>query len=280
MYDNYGFYFADSVDRKKYDVDVGLTFYLTLENNKYVIFHKRNFKKVVTENLQPGMSFITERQNINLQIDENYFIYWLTYYQRNLKKAIIKATELEHLETFSPLFEKFWLKLKLREFLEVEGNYPNFEDILQAAKYADLNQTVSFVLALATLYGDWNLVEDYEDVYLSNVLIRFPFDGALSEYQELILNLEDVLARNKIYNSLTYTKKGEFIWNITDIDLLKIMWEFLVYEKVKDFFQSIDPILPIFEQKKDTLKKQLFNDLRIDLDNFKLTEIKGMNLTY
>ena len=75
MYDNYGFYFTDSVDRKKYDADVGLTFYLTLENNKYVIFHKRNFKKLITEDLQPGMSFVTERQNIDFQIDENYFIY-------------------------------------------------------------------------------------------------------------------------------------------------------------------------------------------------------------
>ena len=280
MFDKYGFYFTEQVNSKKYDIDVWLSFFLTVENNKYIVFHKRNFKKMLTENLQSGMSFITERINIDFKFDEKYFIYGLTYYQRNLKQAIIKSSDLDSLETFSPLFEKFWLNLKLREFLEIDWNYPVFEEILDLVKFADINQVISVILALATLYGDWNLVEDYEDVYLSNVVIRFPFDGALAEYQDMILSLEDILAKNKIYNSLIYTKKGEFIWNITDVDLLKIMWEFLVFEKVKDFFQSEEKILPVFEKKKENLKKQLFNDLRVKLDDFKFTEIKWISLNY
>lgn len=280
MFDKYGFYYTEEFDKKKYDVDVGLTFFLTLSNNKYVVFHKRNFKKVETGNLQSWMSFVTERVRVDFKFDEEFFIYGLTYYQKNLKQAIIKSSDLESLETFSPLYEKFWLNLKLRDYLHIDGNYPPFEEILQKVKFANLNQAVSFILALATLYWDWNLVEDYEDVYLSNVLLKFPFDWVLAEYQDLILSLEDILTNNKIYNNLIYTKKWEFIWNITDVDLLKIMWEFLVNDKVKNFFNSEEVILPIFEKKKDTFKKQLFNDLRINLDDFKLTEIKWIKISY
>ena len=147
-------------------------------------------------------------------------------------------------------------------------------------KFANIHQAISFVLGLATLYWDWNLVEEQDDIYLSNVLIKFPFDWALSEYQELILSIEDVLAKNKIYNSLIYTKKWEFIWNISDVDLLKIMWEFLSFDKVKDFFQIYESISPIYEKKFENLKNQLFNDLRIKLNKFKLTEIKKNQLSY
>jgi len=280
MFDKYWFYFTEKVDNKKYDVDVGLSFFLVLENNKYVVFHKRNFKKLLTENLQTWMSFVTERLNLDFEFNEKYFIYGLVYYQRNLKKAIIKTWDLEALEMFSSLFEKFWLKLKLREFLEIEWNYPSLEEMLNEIKFANIHQAISFVLGLATLYWDWNLVEEQDNIYLSNVLIKFPFDWALSEYQELILSIEDVLAKNKIYNSLIYTKKWEFIWNISDVDLLKIMWEFLSFDKVKDFFQIYESISPIYEKKFENLKNQLFNDLRIKLNKFKLTEIKKIQLSY
>ena len=280
MFDKYWFYFTEKVNNKKYDVDVGVSFFLVLENNKYVVFHKRNFKKLLTENLQTWMSFVTERLNLDFEFNEKYFIYGLVYYQRNLKKAIIKTWDLEALEMFSSLFEKFWLKLKLREFLEIEWNYPSLEEMLNEIKFANIHQAISFVLGLATLYWDWNLVEEQDDIYLSNVLIKFPFDWALSEYQELILSIEDVLAKNKIYNSLIYTKKWEFIWNISDVDLLKIMWEFLSFDKVKDFFQIYESISPIYEKKFENLKNQLFNDLRIKLNKFKLTEIKKIQLSY
>ena len=56
------------------------------------------------------------------------------------------------------------------------------------------------------------------------------------------------------------------------------MGEFLASEKVKDFFQIDEPILPIFSKKLPTLAKQLDTDLRVKLDKFKLTEIEGVKL--
>ena len=276
-FDKYGFLFTKEISQNKYFVDVGCSSVLELDEKEYVIFHKRKFHKIPTSKLQSQMSFVTQRQRIDFQFDEKFYIYWLAYYQRNLKQAHFKGGDLEQLEIYQDLFEKFSLKLKLRHYLEIHGDYPSFEEIYQLVKNANLNQAISFVLALATIYGDWNLVEE-DDIYLSNVLIQFPFDASLSEYQDMIFALEDILVKNKIYNFLTYTKKGDFIWNIKDVDLLKIMGEFLASEKVADFFQVDEKILPIFEKKLPTLVKQLDTDLRIKLDEFKLTLIEWVRL--
>ena len=199
MFDKYGFYYTENVSKTKYSVDVWLSYFLNMENNKYVVFHKRNFEKVETAKLQKNMAFLTQREKIDFKFDEAFFVYWLTYYQRNLKQAHFKWWDIEQLEIYGSLFEKFWLKLKLRNYLEIHGNYLIIEELSDKLKFADLNQAISFVLALATIYWDWNIVET-DDVYLSNVLIRFPFDSSLASFQNIILSLEDVLVKNKIYN--------------------------------------------------------------------------------
>jgi len=278
MFDKYGFYYTDHISENKYLLDVGASRLLELENNNYVVFHKRKFQKISTQKLQAKMSLVTQLVNINFELDEKFFVYWLVYYQRNLRQAHFKWWDLEQLETYQGLFENFGLHLKLRHYLEIYWDYPGLEEIYNEVKYANINQAISFLLALATIYGDWNLVEEPEDVYLSNVLIKFPFDASLTEFQDMIFALEDVLVQNKIYNFLTYSKKWDFIWNIKDFDLLKIMGEFLASEKVKDFFQIDESILPIFVKKLPTLAKQLDTDLRVNLDEFKLTEIEWIKL--
>ncbi len=278
MWDKNDFYYLEKIDDKEYNLDIWASSFLTISNNKYVVFHKRNFKKVEANKLQKWFSLITRIQDIDFVFSEEFFIYGLTYYQRNLKLAHFKWGDLDTLETYSDLFEKFWLKLKLRKYLEIHWDYLPLEELALKIKYADLNQVISFILALATIYWDWNLIEENDNLYLNNVLIKFPFDSSLADFQQMIFDLEDVLINNKLYNSLVYTKKGEFIWNIKDFDLLKIFWNFLIFEKVKDFFQVYDEIKPIYELKLSWLKNQLFTDLRVKLDKFKLTEIEWIQI--
>lgn len=279
MWDKNWFYYTKNINSTKYFLDVWASIYLEIENNEYIIFFKRHFKKITAWNLQNQMALITQSQQINFNLDENFFVYWLTYYQRNLKLAHFKWGDIEQLEIYSDLFKNFNLELKLRHYLEIHGNYPTLEELKTITKDANLNQAISFILALATIYWEWNFVEE-DDIYLSNVLIRFPFDGTLADYQEIILNLEDVLLKNKIYNYLTYTKKWDFIWNIKDFNLLEVMWEFLTNNKVKCFFQIDEPIKPIFSKKLNILKEQLNNDLEIKIDNFKLTQIEGIKIKF
>jgi len=280
MWDKNWFYYTKNINSTGYFLDVWTSTYLEIENNEYITFFKRYFEKTSAEDLQNQMALITQSQQIDFNLDENFFVYWLTYYQRNLKLAHFKWGDIKKLEIYSDFFRKFNLELKLRHYLEIHGNYPTLEELKTITKDANLNQTVSFILALAIIYWKWHFVEEEDDVYLSNVLIRFPFDGTLADYQEIVLNLEDVLLKNKIYNYLTYTKKWEFIWNIKDFNLLEVMWGFLANNKVRFFFQLDEPIKPIFSKKLDTLKEQLNNDLRIKIDNFKLTQIEGIKIKF
>ncbi len=279
MIDKNWFYFANWKSDLTYLVDVWTTKFLKIENYNYIVFHKRKFFKKKAQDLQKWMSLLTSTTDFVYKFDKQYYVYGLTYYQRNLKYAYIKWWNIDFIENYSKLLKKFWLKLKVGKYLEIIWNYDSLEKISYNIKNININQAISFVLALATLYWDWNIVEQ-DDIYISNVVITFPFDSVLSEYQNIIFNVEDVLIKNHFYNSLTYTKKWNFIWNIKDYDLLSIMWTFLVYDEVKDFFQIEQWIKPIFYKKKDSLKKQLVTDLRIEIDNFKFTEIESLQLDF
>jgi len=280
MFDKYGFYYLKELWFKKYILDIGASLNLDLPQNEYVVFHKRRFFKKNTNELQKNMALVTESCNLSFSFDEQAFKYWLTYYQRNWKNAFIKGWDFDELELYQSLYKSFWLDLKLRKYLEIVWEYENIESILNNTMYFNLSQAISFLLALATIYGDWNLVEDENDVYLSNILIKFPFDSSLSEYQNIILNIEDVLLKNKLYNKLTLTKKQDFIWNIYDRDLLKIMWEAILHPKLKDFYNVDEKVLPLFEKKIENLKWQLNTDLRINLDDFKLVEIEKVQASF
>lgn len=279
MFDKCWFYFTKQTWLEKYELDIWLSKNLIIQDNEYVVFTKNNFRKVKSWKLQKWMNLLTESKEINFSFDKNFFIYWLVYYQRNLNQAIIKSDDIEILEMFENLFKNFWLELKLRKFIEIHWNYPNIEEITNLSKYADLNQAISFLLALAVLNGDWNLIEDKENIFLWNIVIKFPFDWAISEYKELIFNIEDILIENKIYNKIHFTKKNEIIWTIKDFDLLEVFWKAIFeIKELRNFFQLVNKVKTIFSKDLEILKKQLNTDLRINLDRFKLTEVEKISL--
>jgi len=93
---------------------------LVVENNEYIIFHKRHFKKLSANELQKNMQILTQSKKIDdFQIDETYFKYALTYYQRQKNKAYIKNVRIEEKKVYESLFESFGLKLRFIEYLEV-----------------------------------------------------------------------------------------------------------------------------------------------------------------
>jgi len=280
MFNNYWFYKTWEWDKKYFQLDIWASYNLKLQNNKYLIFHKRKFKKKVINQLQKWMWLITERQNINFHFDTNFFINWLCYYQRNLKNAFIKNWNINDLDLYNDLYNSFWLNLKYRKYLEIYWNYKSIENIKNEVKQANLNQAISFILALSIIYWNWNIIEEWEKIYLWSILLNFPFDNTLVEFQDIIFKIEDILLQNKIYNKLTYTKKQNFIWNIQDVDLLEILWKAVLLDWIKDFFQLEDKLEPLFNTKIESLQKQLDNDLRITLNNFKITEIEWMSIDF
>jgi len=248
---------------------------LEIDNNEYVVFQKKRFYKKNGKELWKNIALVCKKNNdLKFNFDKEFFKYGLSYYQKNTKSAIIKWWSLEQLELFQPLFKSFDLDLKLRENLEIVGDYPNIEEISMLMENANIDQVISFLLALAVVYGEWNLVDEVDDAYLWNILIKFPFDAWLGEYMNLIFSLEDKLLKNGFYNKLTFTKKQHFIFNIYDVDLLKIMWESVLIPWINNFFQINEVLIPFYTKKEKELKKQLDIDLRIDLDSFKLVEIE------
>jgi len=279
MFDKLGFFVQKEIcSKSKYQIDIWTSYNLIANNNEYIIFHKRRFYKITTNKLQKGMALITESKDINFNLNEDFLVYWLVYYQRNLKSAHIKWWHIEELELYKDLFKSFWLELKLRKYLEIRWNYPSIETISQFIKHINLDQAISFLLGMSIIYGNWNIIEEQDNIYLWNILIKAPFDSILSEFQQIIFSIEDILIKNKIYNKLTYTKKWYFIWNINDYDLLKIFWQIILHSKLKNIFQLDKKLEVIFSKQLPILSKQLFNDLRINLNNFKLTEIQWINL--
>jgi len=281
MFDKNWFYYTKNISKNTYNIDIWLSTNLVVENNEYIIFHKRHFKKLSANELQKNMQILTQSKKIeNFQLDETYFKYALTYYQRQKNKAYLKNIGIEEKQIYENLFESFDLKLRFIEYLEVLWNYENIETIQENFKTANIKQALSFLLWLASVYGEWNLVEEKDDVYLWNILIKFPFDWSLWEYQNIIIKLEDILVNNYFYNNISFTKNQDFIINIKDKDLLSIFWEAIAKWKLADFFQTQEPIKPFFDKNIKMLSKQLDQDLRIKLDNFKLTEIKGISLEF
>ena len=281
MFDKYWFYFLKETGFQKYQLDIWASINLELWKKEYVVFHKKRFFRKNTNELGKQMALLTESKDFNFDFDKVFFIYWLAYYQKNWKDAIIKWWDIDELELYQQLYNDFDLQLKLRKNLQIVWNYKTIEDIKNNAIYMDLNQAISFLLALATIYWNWNIVEENWELLLSNIEIRFPFDWSLVEYQEIIFQIEDILIKNWIYNKLSINKKQEFIWNIYDFDLLIIFAKSIQKVKaLKDFFQVEWEIKTIFEKKLDTLKKQLDTDLRIKLDKFKLTEIEKVIKSY
>jgi len=281
MFDKNWFYYTKNISENTYNIDIWLSTNLVVVNNEYIIFHKRHFKKLSANELQKNMQILTQSKKIdNFQLDEKFFKYSLIYYQRQKNKAYLKNMWIEEKEIYENLFESFGLKLRFIEYLEILWDYENIENIQENFKNANLNQALSFLLWLASVYWEWNLVEEKDDVYLWNILIKFPFDWSLWEYQDIIINLEDILINNQFYNSITFTKNQDFIINIKDKDLLEIFWEAISKWKLADFFQTQEPIRPFFNKNLKILSKQLDQDLRIKLDNFKLTEIKGISLEF
>ena len=281
MFDKNWFYYTKNISENTYNIDIWLSTNLVVVNNEYIIFHKRHFKKLSANELQKNMQILTQSKKIdNFQLDEKFFKYSLIYYQRQKNKAYLKNMWIEEKEIYENLFESFGLKLRFIEYLEILWNYEDIETIQENFKTANLNQALSFLLWLASVYWEWNLVEEKDDVYLWNILVKFPFDWSLWEYQDIIINLEDILIKNQFYNNITFTKNQDFIINIKDKDLLEIFWEAISKWKLADFFQTQEPIRPFFNKNLKILSKQLDQDLRIKLDDFKLTEIKGISLEF
>jgi len=280
MFDKNWFYFLKEVWFQKYTLDLWASVNLILKNNEYVVFHKRRFFKKNTNELQKGMALLTKVVDINFEFDSDFFVYWLTYYQRDWKNAFIKWWDLDELELYQDLYSQFWLQLKLRKYLEIHWGYPTIDNISNNIESASINQVISFLLALATIYWDWNLIEENDNVYLSNILIRFPFDSSLWEFKDIIFTIEDLLLKNWIYNKLTITRKQDFIWNIYDFDLLRILWKAILDNKIKDFYQVDEEVLPLYSKKMKELSFQLDTDLRIDLNEFKLTEIESVKIDF
>jgi len=281
MFDKNWFYYTKNISKNTYNIDIWLSTNLVVENNEYIIFHKRHFKKLSANELQKNMQILTQSKKIdNFQLDEKFFKYSLIYYQRQKNKAYLKNMWIEEKEIYENLFESFGLKLRFIEYLEVLWNYEDIETIQENFKTANLNQALSFLLWLASVYWEWNLVEEKDDVYLWNILVKFPFDWSLWEYQDIIINLEDILIKNQFYNNITFTKNQDFIINIKDKDLLETFWEAISKWKLADFFQTQEAIKPFFDKNLKILSKQLDQDLRIKLDDFKLTEIKGISLEF
>ena len=280
MFDKNWFYFLKEVWFQNYTLDLWASVNLNLKNNEYVVFHKRRFFKKNTNELQKGMALLTKVVDINFEFDSDFFVYWLTYYQRDWKNAFIKWWDLDELELYQDLYSQFWLQLKLRKYLEIHWDYPTIDNISNNIESASINQVISFLLALATIYWDWNLIEENDNVYLSNILIRFPFDSSLWEFKDIIFTIEDLLLKNWIYNKLTITRKQDFIWNIYDFDLLRILWKAILDNKIKDFYQVDEEVLPLYSKKMKELSFQLDTDLRIDLNEFKLTEIESVKIDF
>lgn len=281
MFDKYGFYFTKQVGFQKYDLDIWASTTLELENNEYVVFHKRRFFKKNTNQLQKSMALVCKKNDeFKFNFNKDFFKYGLTYYQRNGKNAMIKWWTLEQLELFQPLFNSFDLDIKLRENLEIHWNYPNIEQISNLMENASIDEAISFLLALAVVHGEWNLVDEVDDAYLWNILIKFPFDSVLGEYMNLIFSLEDKLLKNWFYNKLVFTKKQHFIFNIYDVDLLKILGESVILPWINTFFQIDEKLVPLYIKKEKDLKKQLDIDLRIKLDSFKLVEIEWITFKF
>jgi len=280
MFDKNWFYYTKNISKDIYNIDTWWSINLVVENNEYIIFHKRHFKKISANNLQDSMQILTKSQTIDFQLDENFFKYALTYYQKSWNKAYIKWANLEKKEIYKSLFASFWLKLRFIEYLEILWDYKNIEIIKEFFKNANIHESLSFLLGLASIYGEWNLIEQDDDVFLWNILIRFPFDWKIAEYQDIILKIEDLLIQNNFYNSLYFTKKQDFIINIKDTNLLNIFWESISKWKLADFFQTQESIKPFFDKNIEKLSRQLEQDLRIKLDKFKLTEIKGIKLNF
>jgi len=66
------------------------------------------------------MQILTQSKKIeNFQLDETYFKYALTYYQRQKNKAYLKNIGIEEKQIYENLFESFDLKLRFIEYLEV-----------------------------------------------------------------------------------------------------------------------------------------------------------------
>lgn len=281
MFDKNWFYYKKEISKEIYSLDIWMSVNLSLHNNEYIIFHKRNFHKIAWNKLQKGMQLVTKSEEIdNFKLDEQFFKYALTYYQRQEKKAYLKGFSLEEKEVYERLFKSFGLGLRFIEYLEVIWDYESIETIQEKFKIANIEQALSFLLWLASIYGDWNLIEEDNDVFLWNILIKFPFDNRLWEYLSIIINLEDMLADNHYYNNINFTKKQDFIINIKDKDLLSVFWKTISKWKLKDFFEVDESIKPFFDKNKEKLSKQLYQDLRIKLNNFKLTEIKGISLDF
>lgn len=281
MFDKNWFYYTIKNSDNKYKLDIWLSTNLTIKNNEYIIFHKRHFQKILGNELQNSMQILAESKDIdNFQLDENYFRYALTYYQRQKNKAYIKNAKLEEKEVYEDLFNSFWLELRFIEYLEVLGNYEDIDDIKDNFNIANIEQWLSFLLWIATIYWDWNLIEQDDDVFLWNIIIRIPFDWRLADYQDIIIKLEDLLIENHFYNNIHFTKKQDFIINIIDKDILNLFGKEISKWKLSVFFQTQEPIQCFFDENLEKFKKQLDQDLRIKLNNFKLTEIKWISLDF
>ncbi len=281
MFDKNWFYYKNTTWKDSYNLDIWMSTNLHIENNEYIVFHKRNFKKIQASKLQENMQVITKSKELdNFKLDEKFFKYALTYYQRQEKKAYLKGFRLEEKEIYKNLFKSFNLDLKFIEYLEVIWDYQNIETIQEDFRTVNIEQSLSFLLGLASVYGEWNLVEEDDDVFLWNILVKFPFDNRVWEYHDIIIKLEDILADNHFYNNINFTKKQEFIINIKDKDILSMFWKTISNWKLKDFFETQEPIKPFFDKNIERLSRQLDQDLRIKLDDFKLTEIKGISLEF
>lgn len=280
MFDKNWFYYSKKISEELYKLDFGGSLDLSITQKEYIIFHKRKFKKVSLNQIQNSMQILTKQIWKKAEFDERFFIHWLTYYQRQSSQAFLKWGSIEEMEVYQKLFNDFNLTLKFREYLEIRGDYSDLEEIDKDFENIDFNKAISFLLAIACVYGEWNLIEKQDDAFLWNILLKFPFDGRLSEYQHIITKLEDIFIKEWIYNNINFTKKQDFIINIKDNDMLKIFWELIFSTKLKDFFEIDEKIETFFDKQIQFLEKQLEQDLRIQETNFKLTEIKSVKLDF
>lgn len=280
MFDKYWFYLDKQISESLYDLDVWASINLILKNSEYIVFHKRKFKKIPLNQMQNGMHILTKSQDLDFKLSEKFFVYAMTYYQRNWNKAYLKWFSMDEKDVYQDLFKNFWLELKFIEYLEIYWNYSDIETIAYDIKNASLDEAFSFLLGLASVFWEWNLVEEDADVFLWNILIKLPFDGTIWEYHDIIINLEDILIKNWFYNQVTFSKKQNFIINIKDFDILRIFWKKIKEWKLEEFFQTQEVVKPYFSKTLKKFSDQLDTDLRIKLDKFKLIEVKKVSLSF
>lgn len=280
MFDKHWFYYTANISQDKYRIDFGWSLDLSSENKEYVIFHKRKFKKIPLNKIQNSMQILTKENESKVEFDEKFFKHWLTYYQRQVSQAFLKGGWKDEMEVYQGLFNDFSLKLKLKEYLEIHWDYSDLDEILKDFQNINFNQAISFILWLSCVYWERNLVESNDDVFLWNIMLKFPFDWRLWEFQDIITILEDSFMKENIYNKISFTKKQEFMINIKDKDILKIFWKLIFSTKLRKFFQIDEILETFFDKQQKLLSKQLNQDLKIDLDRFKLTEISSISLDF